>query len=65
MSAPTTTYAVGDFDDLEFGLLVADFDTEQPDPRIPRQRVNRSTAEREAIEQSLGIYRHRSAERRD
>jgi hypothetical protein len=62
MSAPTTTYAAGDFDDLEFGLLVADFDTEQADPRTFR-RPSRAVEEQEAIKQSLGIYRHRTTER--
>jgi hypothetical protein len=66
MSSPTTTLSAGDFDDFEFGLIVADFDTEQTDPRVPpRRRMSRSVEELEAINESLGIYRHRTSERRN
>ena len=64
MSSPTTTYADDAFDDFEFGLIVADFDTEQADPRAYR-RPSRAVEEQEAINASMGIYRHRTSERRN
>jgi hypothetical protein len=60
MSTMTTTYADGSFDDFEFGLLVADFDA--PDRPIRRSR-SRTVERQEAIEQGLGIRRHRTSER--
>jgi hypothetical protein len=65
MSAPTTLYADDDFDDLEFAAIVADFDTDQPDPRRRTSRAAERRAGREAIERELGIYRHRTGERRE
>ena len=61
MSSPTTTYAD---DAFEFAAMVADFVTEQADPRTFR-RPSRAVEEQEAINESLGIYRHRTTERRN
>ena len=60
----TTTFAppTGDFDDFEFEAIVADFDT------TAGYRPTRAAERREArqqIDEQLGIYRHRTHERRD
>ena len=65
MSAPTTLYAADSFDDFEFRLITADFDTATTDPRVPprRHRTSRAVEEQDAIRESLGIRRHRTDER--
>lgn len=60
MSTAIHPPAAGDFDDFEFGLIVADFD--EPE-RPARQRPQQWVSEREAIAEGLGFRRHRSRER--
>jgi hypothetical protein len=66
----STLSPADDFEAFEFAEIVAGFHTQPlgeplPDERpIPRQR-SRKVEEREAIAESLGIYRHRTGERRD
>ena len=69
MSMPTLT--AGDFDDFEFELMVADFNepTDEPvdgtvTPPARHRRPSRQVEQTEAINESLGIYRHRTGERR-
>jgi hypothetical protein len=59
MSMPTITPTGDGFDDLEFALIVADFNPAR------RSRPSRQVEETEAINRSMGIVRHRTHERRD
>ncbi len=67
MSMPTLTSTGDGFDDLEFALIVADFD--RPDDGTDSPRVFRPTraAERrdaqQQIDAALGFGRHRTHER--
>jgi hypothetical protein len=66
MSMPTLT--AGDFDDFEFEALVADFHDSPAEPSpalLAFKRPSRTVADREAIDQSMGIYRRRTHERRN
>lgn len=53
-----STIAAGDHDDASFAEIVEHYD----DPK-PVRRPSRSCAEREAINEALGIRRRRSRER--
>ncbi|BAL87247.1 hypothetical protein AMIS_20270 [Actinoplanes missouriensis 431] len=60
MSTPTLAPPTGGFDDFEFEAMVAGLNGQ-----ARRSRPSRKVADDEAIRQSLGIYRHRTTERRD
>ncbi len=66
MSTTFFAPATGDFDD--FRAWQAELDTAALEPLegpvVPKQRSRRVEAD-EAIRESLGIYRHRTHERRD
>jgi hypothetical protein len=70
MSLATLSPMPDDFGDFEFAAIVAGFHTQpigEPMPDEPERRTSRQRSRgvevREAIEQSLGIVRHRTGER--